>query len=36
MLSVFQKKIFKEVTFAGVGLHSGLQTKITILPAAEN
>jgi|TARA_B100000795_G_C22696496_1_gene397824 UDP-3-O-[3-hydroxymyristoyl] N-acetylglucosamine deacetylase len=36
MLSVFQKTIFKEVTFAGVGLHSGLQTKITILPAAEN
>ena len=36
MLSVFQKTILKEVTFKGIGLHSGLKTKVKILPALEN
>ena len=36
MLSLFQKTIAKETIFKGVGLHSGLNTEVKILPAAEN
>ena len=36
MLDPFQKTILKEVVFKGIGLHSGLKTKVKILPAAEN
>ena len=36
MLNTFQKTILKEVTFKGVGLHSGLKTEVKILPANEN
>jgi len=36
MLSPFQKTISKEVRFKGVGLHSGLNTEVKILPAEEN
>jgi len=36
MLNLFQKTIFKPTEFKGVGLHSGLESKIKILPADEN
>ena len=36
MLNLLQKTISKEVSFKGVGLHSGLETSIKILPASEN
>ena len=36
MLSTFQKTISDEITFKGVGLHSGLKTEVKILPAANN
>ena len=36
MLRLFQKTIAKETIFKGVGLHSGLNTEVKILPAAEN
>ena len=36
MLSIFQKTISSETSFKGVGLHSGLETEVRILPAAEN
>ncbi len=36
MLSVFQKTISSETSFKGVGLHSGLETEVRIIPAAEN
>ncbi len=36
MLSHYQKTILKEVSFTGVGLHSGLETEVKIVPAAEN
>ena len=36
MLSPFQKTILKEVSFKGIGLHSGLKTEIKLLPATEN
>jgi len=36
MLSPFQKTIQKEVIFEGVGLHSGLETNVKVLPASEN
>ena len=32
MLSPFQKTILKEVSFKGIGLHSGLKTEIKLLP----
>ena len=36
MLDPFQKTIQKTVTFKGVGLHSGLNTEVKVLSAAEN
>ena len=36
MLDTFQKTILGQVSFKGVGLHSGLNTEVKILPAAEN
>ncbi len=36
MLSPYQKTIQKEVSFNGIGLHSGLNTVVKILPASEN
>jgi len=36
MLSPFQKTILKEVTFQGVGLHSGLNAEVKVIPADEN
>ena len=36
MSSLFQKTIAKKTIFKGVGLHSGLNTEVKILPAAEN
>tara|TARA_X000000950_G_scaffold67111_1_gene82885 strand:+ start:1025 stop:1951 length:927 start_codon:yes stop_codon:yes gene_type:complete len=36
MQEIYQKTIFKPVTFNGIGLHSGKKSKITILPAKEN
>jgi len=36
MLSTFQKTILDEITFKGVGLHSGLKTEVKIIPAANN
>ena len=36
MFSPFQKTIQKEITFKGIGLHSGLKTEIKILPAVQN
>ena len=36
MLEPFQKTILKNVTFKGVGLHSGLNIEVKILPAEEN
>ena len=36
MLSHLQKTIQKEITFRGIGLHSGLKTHVKILPAEEN
>jgi len=36
MLEPFQKTILKEVSFKGVGLHSGVNTVAKIIPANEN
>ena len=36
MLEPFQKTILKEVSFKGVGLHSGVNTVAKIIPASEN
>ena len=36
MLYPFQKTILEKVTFEGVGLHSGVDTTVRILPAGEN
>ena len=36
MLNIFQKTIQKEIIFKGVGLHSGLNTEVKVLPAASN
>jgi UDP-3-O-[3-hydroxymyristoyl] N-acetylglucosamine deacetylase len=36
MLSLFQKTILTQVEFKGIGLHSGLVSKIKIVPADEN
>ena len=36
MLDIFQKTILKQVSFKGIGLHSGLNTEVKVLPAAEN
>jgi UDP-3-O-[3-hydroxymyristoyl] N-acetylglucosamine deacetylase len=36
MLNLFQKTIFKQVEFKGIGLHSGLESTVKIIPADEN
>jgi len=36
MLEIFQKTISEQASFKGIGLHSGLNTEVKILPAAEN
>ena len=36
MLDLFQKTISKQIEFAGIGLHSGLESAVKIIPAAEN
>ncbi len=36
MLDLFQKTILKQTEFKGIGLHSGLESVIKILPATEN
>ena len=36
MFEVNQKTLQKSVTFEGVGLHSGLSSKVKVLPASEN
>jgi len=36
VLNIFQKTIQKEIIFKGVGLHSGLNTEVKVLPAASN
>jgi UDP-3-O-[3-hydroxymyristoyl] N-acetylglucosamine deacetylase len=36
MLSSLQKTILSKATFKGIGLHSGSQTEVKILPAVEN
>ena len=36
MLQLFQKTISKQTEFKGIGLHSGLESKIKIIPAGEN
>ena len=36
MLDLFQKTIQKQTEFKGIGLHSGLESKIKIIPADEN
>ena len=36
MLHLFQKTILKQIEFKGIGLHSGLESRIKIIPADEN
>ena len=36
MLNLFQHTILKQTEFKGVGLHSGLEGKVNILPADDN
>ena len=36
MLDLFQKTLLKKIIFKGIGLHSGLESEIKILPANEN
>ena len=36
MLDLFQKTISKKIEFKGIGLHSGLESIIKIIPADEN
>ena len=36
MQNIYQKTVANPATFIGVGLHSGLKTKVTVLPAKEN
>jgi UDP-3-O-[3-hydroxymyristoyl] N-acetylglucosamine deacetylase len=36
VLDLFQKTISKQIEFAGIGLHSGLESAVKIIPAAEN
>ena len=36
MLDTFQKTLLKEIIFKGIGLHSGLQSVVKLLPANEN
>ena len=36
MLEVFQKTLSKQVTFKGIGLHSGKNSVMKVLPGKEN
>ena len=36
MRNIYQKTIANSATFTGIGLHSGLNSKVTILPAKDN
>jgi UDP-3-O-[3-hydroxymyristoyl] N-acetylglucosamine deacetylase len=36
MQDIYQKTLSKEISFKGIGLHSGKNTKIKIIPAAED
>ena len=36
MLDIFQKTLLQKVAFKGIGLHSGLDSEVNILPANEN
>jgi UDP-3-O-[3-hydroxymyristoyl] N-acetylglucosamine deacetylase len=36
VLHLFQKTILKQIEFKGIGLHSGLESRIKIIPADEN
>jgi UDP-3-O-[3-hydroxymyristoyl] N-acetylglucosamine deacetylase len=36
MIEIFQKTLCEPISFEGIGLHSGKNSKITILPAKEN
>jgi len=36
MLIPFQKTLLEKISFQGVGLHSGIKTEVSVLPAAEN
>jgi len=36
VLNLFQKTILKQVEFKGIGLHSGLESVVKIIPAEEN
>ena len=36
MLKIYQQTISKAISFEGIGLHSGLKSKITILPGIED
>jgi UDP-3-O-[3-hydroxymyristoyl] N-acetylglucosamine deacetylase len=36
MLDLFQKTLLNKIVFKGIGLHSGLASEVTILPADEN
>ena len=36
MLNPFQKTISKKIEFTGIGLHSGLESAVKIIPAGEN
>jgi UDP-3-O-[3-hydroxymyristoyl] N-acetylglucosamine deacetylase len=36
MLNLFQKTISKKVEFKGIGLHSGLESAVKVIPANEN
>ena len=36
MLNIYQQTITKPITLSGIGLHSGLKTKMTIYPGKED
>ena len=36
MLDIFQKTISKQIEFKGIGLHSGLESVVKVIPADEN
>ena len=36
MLEIYQKTLSKNVTFKGIGLHSGKSSTITVMPGKEN
>ena len=36
MFDAFQKTILKQSEFKGVGLHTGIESKVKIIPANEN